>query len=253
MTEPLPWLDELDRAGFAPLPGVLTAADCTTVARDLTAALAGSGDDPAAIRHGGGGVYAARNVLDLWPAAADVWRTPALTHALATALGPRFGLVRALFFDKPPERTWALPWHKDLTVAVREHRPNLGPFAKPTVKAGVAHLEAPAEILAAMLAVRLHLDDVTAENGPLQIIPGSHRDGKRLVFGAMPPHTVFARAGDALLMRPLLTHASGRSQPGTIRHRRILHLEFAAGSDLPAGFAWHTFRPGCRSMNPAEV
>jgi hypothetical protein len=39
-------------------------------------------------------------------------------------------------------------------------------------------------------------------------------------------------------------HNSGRSHAGTARHRRILHLEFAAAPELPKGFAWHTFRPG---------
>jgi hypothetical protein len=37
-------------------------------------------------------------------------------------------------------------------------------------------------------------------------------------------------------MRPLLLHASSRSK--TTRHRRILHLEYAAFT-LPAGLAWH--------------
>lgn len=233
---------ELDRDGFTILPGVLAPDECAAAAEGLEAALRYHSDDPAAIRHPDGGVYAARNVLDLWPAADRLWRRPALTEPLAAVLGPRYGLVRALFFDKPPERTWALPWHKDLTVAVREHRPDLGRFAKPTVKAGVPHLEAPAELLAEMLFVRLHLDEATEENGPLQVIPGSHRDGKQLVLGAVPPRTVLAGAGDALLIRPLVSHASGRSHPGTRRHRRILHLEFAPGPELPDGYAWHTFR-----------
>ena len=43
-------------------------------------------------------------------------------------------------------------------------------------------------------------------------------------------------AGDALLMRPLLLHASGRST--SPRHRRVLHIEYAAFA-LPQGLHWH--------------
>jgi hypothetical protein len=44
-------------------------------------------------------------------------------------------------------------------------------------------------------------------------------------------------------MRPLLSHASGRSGEGTALHRRVLHLEFAADPVLPDGYQWHTFIP----------
>jgi hypothetical protein len=46
-----------------------------------------------------------------------------------------------------------------------------------------------------------------------------------------------------LLMRPLLAHCSNRSHAGTLRRRRILHLEFAALPELPDGYAWHTYLP----------
>jgi len=50
-----------------------------------------------------------------------------------------------------------------------------------------------------------------------------------------------ARAGDVLAMRPLVSHSSGASTPGTQRHRRVLHLEFAGCEELPDGFCWHDF------------
>ena len=43
------------------------------------------------------------------------------------------------------------------------------------------------------------------------------------------------KAGDVSLMRPLLLHASSRAVEPT--HRRVLHLEFAAGP-LPGGLEW---------------
>ena len=90
--------------------------------------------------------------------------------------------MRILFFDKPPRQTWALPWHKDLTVSVRDNRLPSRHFNKPTRKAGVPHVEAPLSVLESMLTARLHLDDATAENGPLKVVPGSHRTGKALIF-----------------------------------------------------------------------
>src|SRR5262249_56828349 len=108
------------------------------------------------------------------------WRQPPLPDLLQAVLGPDFGLVRVLFFDKPPGQSWALPWHKDLTIAVRDNRLPSTHFGKPTRKAGVPHVEAPREVLEAMLTLRVHLDDVSEENGPLQVLPGSHRWGTSL-------------------------------------------------------------------------
>jgi len=99
-----------------------------------------------------------------------------------------------------------------------------------------------------MLTARVHLDTVTDENGPLKVMPGSHRFGKSLGDDAgAVPQAIFAQRGDVLLMRPPLVHASGKSQVPTKRHRRVLHLEFAAVRDLTDGFAWRDFVPARRS------
>lgn len=222
--------------GFAVLHGVVPAPEADAVVAGLAAAFAAAGNNEALL-----GTYGARNVLELWPPAAVLWRRPALTRAIAHLLGPAFGLVRVLFFDKPPGESWALPWHKDLTVAVRNNALPSSRFSKPTRKAGVPHVEAPVEVLEAMVTARLHLDEVTEENGPLKVIPGSHRTGKTLHLGEVAPVPVLAGKGDVLLMRPLLAHSSGRSHPQTPRHRRVLHFEFAARPDLPDGYRWHQF------------
>jgi hypothetical protein len=224
--------------GFALVPAVFPGPQVDEILDGLTAALSGEGGT---IRSQEGRVYAARNVLALWPPAAGVWRRPPLPELLAALLGPAFGLVRALYFDKPPEQTWALPWHKDLTIAVRDNRLPSARFGKPTRKAGVPHIEAPVEVLERMLTARIHLDEVTEENGPLRVVPGSHRSGERLTLDERQPQSVLAGRGDVLLIRPLVAHCSNRSRPGTGRHRRILHLEFAASAELPDGYTWHTF------------
>jgi ectoine hydroxylase-related dioxygenase (phytanoyl-CoA dioxygenase family) len=239
-------MEKVEQDGFALLPGVFSNEQVEFVLKELGAALARVSATAGTILGHAGGMYAARNVLTLWPAVAELWHQRHLLRALAAILGPDFGLVRVLFFDKPPEQSWALPWHKDLTVAVRENRLPSDGFRNPTRKAGVPHAEAPLEVLQAMLTARLHLDDVTDENGPLRVIPGSHCGGKELELGAAAPRSILARRGDVLLMRPLLAHCSNRSHPGTSRHRRVLHLEFAASPELPDGYAWHTFLPAPR-------
>ncbi len=92
-----------------------------------------------------------------------------------------------------------------------------------------------------MLTLRIHLDDVTDENGPLRVIPGSHTSSQSEGVGVGNATTIHASAGDVLAMRPLISHASGSSIEGTRRHRRILHLEFAADPKLPGGAQWHDF------------
>ena len=149
--------------------------------------------------------------------------------------------MRVLYFDKPPQQSWTLPWHKDMTVAVRTTVCRVGSFGGRPLRPECSHVEAPQHLLERMLTARLHLDDVTEENGPLKVIPGSHRAGKELPEGDVPPQSILATRGDVLLMRPLLAHCSGHAQPDTRRHRRVLHLEFAASAELPDGYAWHEF------------
>lgn len=239
-----PLLEALARDGFATVEAVFSPAEAQALVADLESALASTLADDPAIRGGEGTVYAARNVLRLWPPTADVWRRPPLPGLLAAALGPDFGLVRALYFDKPPGNSWALPWHKDLTVAVKNNRLGGARFSRPTRKAGVPHAEAPACVLEAMLTARLHLDDVGDDNGPLKVVPGSHRTGKAMRLEDAPVATLHARAGDVLLIRPLVAHCSNRSHDDTARHRRILHLEFAGVRELPDGYQWHDYVPG---------
>ena len=62
-------------------------------------------------------------------------------------------------------------WHKDTAIAVDSNRGASKYFSRPTVKAGVPHVVAVDEILRQMLTLRIHLDEVTDENGPLKVIP----------------------------------------------------------------------------------
>ena len=94
-----------------------------------------------------------------------------------------------------------------------------------------------------MVTARIHLDDMTEANGPLRLIPGSHRNYSSGEDELPESVMIRCRAGDALLMRPLVTHASGHSRIEAGLHRRVVHLECAASPELPDGYRWHTFAP----------
>lgn len=155
-------------------------------------------------------------------------------------LGPAARPVKATLFDKTPEANWKVPWHQDLTIAVRERRQAAG-FGPWSVKDGVLHVQAPAEVLEQMVAIRVHLDETPAGNGALRVVPGSHRFGRlendrAAALRADQGEVVCpVPAGGAMAMRPLLLHASSAAAAPT--RRRVIHLEYASGR-LPGGLAW---------------
>ncbi|MEZ6118864.1 MAG: phytanoyl-CoA dioxygenase family protein [Pirellulaceae bacterium] len=231
-------LAELANNGFTLLQGAVVPSDLARLSDEFQTAFENATSSAFQSR---GRVYAARNVIDLCPFASEVWRTEVLHRILNDVLGADFGLVRALYFDKPPNRTWSLAMHKDTSIAVKSNDTPSSWFSRPTRKANVPHVIAHESILENMLTLRIHLDSVDKENGPLEVIAGSHKTSKLRLTGEEVRDKIFADRGDVLAMRPLLTHGSGASAPGTLRHRRILHLEFAADRSLPDGYQWHHF------------
>ena len=149
--------------------------------------------------------------------------------------------VRAIYFDKSPSTNWLVAWHQDLTISVT-HQAEVAGFGPWSVKEGLIHVQPPIDVLQSMMTLRLHLDDTDESNGALRLLPGSHSYGRLAaediarLRAVIPEETCRARRGDALLMRPLTLHASGRST--SERHRRILHIEYA-GCDLPQGLQWN--------------
>ncbi len=148
--------------------------------------------------------------------------------------------VRGILFDKTPDANWKVAWHQDLSIAVkrRVEVPGFGPWS---IKAGVQHVQPPVEVLEQMVTVRLHLDDCDESNGPLRVLAGSHAAGVlsddqiATWRRTTAPMSCLCPAGGAILMRPLLLHAS--SSATSPRHRRVIHIEYAAG-DLPDGLEW---------------
>lgn len=230
------WQDSLDHNGYALLSD-LCAADVIEEARQaLDALLANEAARESIVAGKDGPASGLRNLLRLWPGVVELVRQSPLSAAIEQVLGPNAGLVRGLYFDKPPGHSWALPWHRDLTIAVARHGV-IGQFKRPTVKAGVPHVEAPRAILAGMLSARIHLDAMSDANGPLRVQPRSHVDDAPKT----EPVVIHCAAGDVLLMRPLLSHSSAVGEEGHPGHRRVIHLEFAPSTELPDDYRWHDF------------
>lgn len=148
--------------------------------------------------------------------------------------------VQAIAFDKTPSANWKVTWHQDVMFPFAAPVSHPG-FEVPSVKDGVPFARPPREVLEEMLAVRLHLDDCDLTNGPLRVSPGTHALGilkgaevaDRLA--AHGEHTCLAAEGEAVLMRPLLLHAS--SQATAPKHRRVLHVVYHSGRAIPE--TWH--------------
>ena len=230
--------------GFTILKNVFDQPSIDELLVSTTAGLiAGTTDN---IKTSLGETYAARNLIKLAPELSTMWRRADLIDVLKATLGETVGLVRVLYFDKHPNRTWTLPWHQDMTIAVQDNSLPSTHFCKPTTKSGVAHVEASEGVLHQMLTLRIHLDEVTDDNGPLKVIRGSHHrkvsdQAENASSQSHPIDTIHAAAGDVLAMRPLISHSSGASKPGTSQHRRILHLEFSGQPQLLDGFEWYHF------------
>ena len=162
------------------------------------------------------------------------------SERLAALIPGDFAAMQCTFFEKSRGGNWLVPWHQDLSIPVagRVEHPSLRGWSE---KEGTTFVQPPDAVLAELVAVRLHLDPCGPEDGPLRVIPGSHRLG-RLDPEAVPDArrsaaevACLAGRGDALAMRPLLLHASSRSE-GAGR-RRVLHFLFGP-AQLPFGLRW---------------
>jgi ectoine hydroxylase-related dioxygenase (phytanoyl-CoA dioxygenase family) len=224
----------LARDGYAVVPDALAAG----VVDALLAAVAPLADAASGTR---GGV---RHLLRDAPAVRDLARNGAVRGVAEAALGPGAFAVRGILFDKTPGANWKVVWHQDLTITVSERGdvPGFGPW---TEKDGVPHVQPPAELLARMVAVRVHLDDCTEANGPVRVLPASHRAGRLTPadvdhWRATTPEVVCTvPRGGILAFHSLLLHASSPAREPA--HRRVIHLEYVAPAwgTLPDGLAWY--------------
>lgn len=213
----------MTESGFEIVEGVLEPEECDALA--------------AALPPGTRGRAGARHLMS-HPAV----RRLAESDRLLPIAGRHAGLgaipYRATLFEKSGLRNWLVVWHQDTTLplASRTENSDWGPWS---VKDGILYAHAPARALAGIVALRIHLDASTPENGPLRVIPGTHTEG------VLTDEQVFRRAhdrpsvdclvgrGGVLAMHPLLLHASSKARGP--EPRRVLHVEYAVSLDVGDG------------------
>jgi ectoine hydroxylase-related dioxygenase (phytanoyl-CoA dioxygenase family) len=221
---------QLDQ-GYSIVEGVFVRAEMGGVVQTLAA------DVPLRTKAG------ARHLLNV-PVVRDLSVDPRMLAIARQFVGPAATPFRATLFDKSPSANWLVVWHQDTALPLRrrvEHD-GWGPWS---IKAGILYAHAPAWALEQVIALRVSLDDSSMTNGPLRVLPGTHRGGvytdeqvERLAQSTIPVDCV-ARSGSVVAMRPLTVHASSKSH--VAQPRRVLHIEYAAtvyiGADLELAVA----------------
>ena len=193
------------------------------------------------IKQRAGKAYGIRRLLEVVPLIRTLSESENIRSIIEPIIGKDAQVVRGILFDKNPVANWKVPWHQDVVIALREKKEVSG-FTAWSTKAGVVHAQPPVEILESILAIRIHLDDTDESNGALRVISGSHKfrvlgdDEIQELKEKNAPVTCHVARGGALLMRPLLLHASSVATVPT--HRRVIHLEYSA-LNLPDGLEWY--------------
>src|SRR5262249_28072225 len=148
LTEPSALSSQLERDGFAILPVCLDESSLHQLCRAID-----------------GEKYGQRNLLEE-PIVRQLARSNAVRTVVSSELASHYFAVKCTVFNKTPAANWKVPWHQDLTIPVRD-RIDVERFGRWTIKDGVQNVQPPHEILSRILAMRIHLDENDADNGPL--------------------------------------------------------------------------------------
>jgi ectoine hydroxylase-related dioxygenase (phytanoyl-CoA dioxygenase family) len=225
MRNQLNWVKSTREHGFAVIPKVLGQEEVGRLLGEL-----GRANLPrsrAGVRH----------AMRL-PSISELARSARLLTIATEILGDGAFPYRATLFDKSATANWLVVWHQDTALPLQERRevPGWGPWS---VKEGVNYAHAPANALEQVVALRVHLDDSTSENGPLRVLPGTHTLGVLTDEQIHDLSTNIAEVeclvgkGGVLAMRPLIVHASSKAQ--SEMPRRVLHVEYSRPGALGDG------------------
>ena len=184
---------------------------------------------------------ACKTLRTLYRRVRDLTRTPGISRLLRRLFDNPASLVRATLFDKTEGANWGAFWYRDLSVAVK-YKIKAPGFSGWTQKAGVTCVQPPVDIMRRIRAVHIHLDDCGQDQRALRVLPRTHRLG-HLNCSAVEKHQTTrqevlceARADDAVVICPMLLHASSPMSAG--RGRRVIHLSLPI---FPCRHRWSGF------------
>ena len=137
-------------------------------------------------------------------------------------IGFGYNLSWVNYFDKNKNRNWQVPMHIDEMVPILDESVarNNG-VTEFCIKDGQLYGKSSKVHMELTIAARLSLDDSHLDNGPLIVIPGSHLGNFK---ECETPLTT--KAGDVIVMSPLLMHASSKMKVCT--RRRVMHYNFCS-------------------------
>jgi ectoine hydroxylase-related dioxygenase (phytanoyl-CoA dioxygenase family) len=215
-------LMELNSNGYAVVPNLYSEEEITRILNCLekaevsNAALIETED-----------LYAIRKLFVHVPELVPFVFTDKLMQMVGSYYESNSFLTKSIYFDKPDQSNWFVPFHQDLSISVTQkaEREN---YTNWTFKKGLHGVQPPLSILEDTLTVRIHLDNTSKENGALRLIPKTHQKGVIRIDAqtkiAEAEKTCEVNRGGVMLMKPLTLHASNRTTNG--ERRRVIHLEF---------------------------
>jgi ectoine hydroxylase-related dioxygenase (phytanoyl-CoA dioxygenase family) len=219
-------IENIEQFGFEITPAVFSQAECDSLIEELSVL------ETKRTRAG------ARHLMS-HPFVARIANDERVRGIAAAVLGPGALPYRATLFDKSAESNWSVVWHQDTALPLETRREAVG-WGPWSTKGGIHYAHAPTAALVRVIAIRVHLDDCVATNGPLRVIPGSHRLGVlcdeevlEVAHASEPKECLVARGG-ILTMRPLVIHSSSRVKSRA--QRRVFHIEYAAELEIQPDF-----------------
>jgi hypothetical protein len=212
-------------SGFRVVDNVLSSEECDSILSALS--------NNRVIR----GRAGARHLMGL-PEVVKIAGDKRLLDIAKRELGTEPLPFRATLFEKSGKANWLVVWHQDTALPLRDRfeAPGWGPWSE---KAGVSYAHAPASALSRIIALRVHLDASTKDNGPLRVVPHSH------VLGILTDPEIgdvvksngfldcLVPKGGILAMSPLIIHSSSKARIDA--PRRVLHIEYAESRLLRPG------------------
>ncbi|MEB0030963.1 phytanoyl-CoA dioxygenase family protein [Undibacterium sp. RTI2.1] len=148
--------------------------------------------------------------------------------------------VQCTYFEKSKDQNWLVPLHQDLSIPVKKRitHPDLTVWSE---KEGLVFVQPTNEMLRQLVAVRLHIDECDLTDGPLRVVPMSHKNGRLSNQAAIETRDRMGEVicpvekGGALIMSPLLLHASSKASGES--KRRVLHFVYGP-TILSHGLNW---------------
>jgi len=143
---------------------------------------------------------------EISPAYWDVVTASAMTRMIADLIGPNLRFHHSKVNSKLPKTATTVKWHQDFTFDPHSNDD--------------------------LITALLFMDDVTEENGPLQIVPGTHEGPLYSLWqngtftGAIDEET---SAG----LEARSKNATGRAGSVCLMHSRLAHASAANNSDQP--------------------